>query len=80
MACAPSPAPRADAGRYSLTLTVPASMAPLTLAFVLYVPPAPGAKAAKPKGQYITPLQGRHFSAVIGMQAGAATPLAMRSG
>lgn len=53
---------------YSLTLTIPQDMAPLTVAFVVHV----GGQGA---GQYINPITGAHFSELVGMQAGEAHTL-----
>lgn len=64
-------APSADGRQYSLTLSVPAELAPLTLACVLHVTPPPGANGgARPR--FLTPLRGRHFSALIGCSPGSA--------
>ncbi len=62
-------------GRYSLTLTVPAALVPLTLACVVHVAPPEGAKdtAGRPvRPHFVTPLRGRHFSALIGCSPGSA--------
>lgn len=63
----------ADGRSHTLTLTVPAALAPLTLAFVVAVtPPAPAGSSSKPpRRQFITPLLGRHFSALLGCGSGS---------
>jgi hypothetical protein len=67
---------------YSISLDIPTDMLPLTLAFVVYVPPhvaAPASSTASGKGiskaQYVTPLQGRHFSVLLGSKEGRPAPL-----
>lgn len=66
-----SMAPSADGRQHSITLSVPAELAPLTLGCVLRVTPPPGADGgARP--HFITPLRGRHFSALIGCSPGSA--------
>lgn len=67
--------PSGAQGRYTLTLTVPAALVPLTAAFVVHVAPPEGAKdsagrAVRP--HFVTPLRGRHFSALIGCSPGSA--------
>ncbi|PSC72831.1 60S ribosomal export NMD3-like [Micractinium conductrix] len=57
----------ADGATYTLTLTVPATLAPLTLGFVVRVePPAGGGRP-----HFVKPLRGRHFSALLGCAAGS---------
>lgn len=61
-------------GRFAITLTVPAALAPLTLACVVHVAPPEGAKdtAGRPlRPHFVTPLRGRHFSALIGCSPGS---------
>ncbi|KAL4443720.1 hypothetical protein ABPG75_011457 [Micractinium tetrahymenae] len=65
-------APSSDGSVHSITLSVPAELAPLTLGFVLRVSPPPGADGGT-RPDFITPLRGRHFSALIGCSAGSAT-------
>jgi hypothetical protein len=68
-------APSRDGG-FSITLTLPASLAPLSLAFVVALPPAPPAEGARPgRTKYVAPLQGAHFTALIGAAPGSPTPL-----
>lgn len=66
----------ADEGAtHTVTLSVPSTLAPLTLAFVICVtPPAAQADTSKrpPRRHFITPLHGRHFSALIGTSGGSA--------
>lgn len=63
--------PSADGRTHSITLSVPAELAPLTLGFVLRVTSPPGAAdGARPR--FVTPLRGRHFSALIGCSSGSA--------
>eukprot|EP00887_Chlorella_sp_A99_P002052 scaffold18.g2052.t1 len=57
-------------GGHSIALTVPAELAPLSLAFVIHLS---GGGAARPA--YVTPLRGRHFTALAGMLPGSPTPL-----
>ena len=62
---------------HSVVLEVPASLAPLTLAFVVSVSPPAASQAAgaaaKPgkKQRFVTPLSGRHFSALICCSSGS---------
>lgn len=66
-----------EGSTHHLMLSVPAALAPLTLAFVVHVtPPAVGgtgvtAGARRPRPHFIMPLRGRHFSALVGCSSGS---------
>lgn len=75
MRSAMQPTPGAP-GCYTLTLTVPASLAPLSLAFIVALPPPPAEGSTRAgKAKYVSPLEGNHFTALLGMLPGRASPL-----
>lgn len=63
----------ADGASWHVTLSVPATLAPLTLAFVVRVQPPKGGSSSSSvtRPHFVTPLRGRHFSALVGCTSGS---------
>lgn len=59
-----------DTAAWDISLTVPAELVPLSIAFVVHISMGVGTR-----GCYVTPLQGRHFTALTGLLAGSPGPL-----
>ena len=59
---------------WQLQLSIPAALAPLTLAYVVHVPNG-GNDAASGAGQIIAPRTGGHFCVPVGMRPGSPDPL-----
>ena len=71
----PSSSAGGGASSHTITLTVPADLAPLSLPFVIHLSEAERGCSSSSKGSYVTPLHGRHFTALAGMLAGSSSPL-----
>ena len=67
----------------SITVEVPSGLSPATFAFLIALSPDPSSIAAHKKAastkklrrRFAAPLEGRHFSALLGAQPGTPTPL-----
>ena len=65
---------QATDGTWQLQLSIPAALAPLTLAYVVHVPNS-GNGAARGISQSVAPRTGGHFCVPVGMRPGLPDPL-----
>ena len=68
---------QATDGTWQLQLSIPAALAPLTLAYVVHMPNGGNGTAAG-VGQTIAPWTGGHFCVPVGMRPGSLDPLGER--
>jgi isoamylase len=76
-----SPMTKVSSTTQSITIAVPAGLSPVTFAFLISITPDASAtqhatsSGKKLKRRFAVPLEGRHFSALLGAQPGTPTPL-----